>query len=73
MATKELAFVVIDFDQMGPDDAFAIKGHLEKCSMYEWPASCWPYLTWTRKIPVELKNRHRAFWGLAPLPVEAQV
>ena len=24
-------------------------------------------LKWTRKIPVEIKNIHRKFWGFAPL------
>jgi hypothetical protein len=27
----------------------------------------WPLLKWTKKIPVDLKNKHRAFWGFKPL------
>ena len=26
-------------------------------------------LTWTKKIPLEIKNTHRAFWGFDPLKV----
>ena len=27
----------------------------------------WNTLKFTRKIPVDLKNRHREFWGMKPL------
>jgi len=67
LATNELAYELIDFEAMGPQDSYAIKSHLVKCGYLEWPASHWPYLTWTRKIPTELKNVHRAFWGMKPL------
>jgi hypothetical protein len=27
----------------------------------------YPYVTWTKKIPVQIKNLHREFWGFKPL------
>lgn len=27
----------------------------------------WQSLTWTRKLPISEKNKHRAFWGMKPL------
>lgn len=27
----------------------------------------YPHVTWTKKVPVGIKNRHREFWGFKPL------
>ena len=31
----------------------------------------WDDLVWTRFIPTEIKNFHRQYWGMKPLPTEA--
>jgi hypothetical protein len=60
----KMAIPIIDFDDMGPEDNFAIKAHLDFVSAWEVPHHA---LTYTRKIPVDLKNLHRKFWGMAPV------
>ena len=40
-----------------------VRYHLEKMPLYDVYRHC----TWTKKIPVELKNRHREFWGFPKL------
>jgi hypothetical protein len=65
---SQVAVPIIDFDKMGPADAFAIKAHLERMDVLAVTTD-WRMLRWTRKIPVHLKNLHRAFWGMKPLQV----
>lgn len=71
---SELAWPVLDFAAIGQGgDGFEpgdfrgpIRYQLERIGVYS-VGSAWQYLRWTKKIPVELKNRHRAFWGFKPL------
>ena len=64
-ADHRIAWPVLDFEHMKPENGFEIIYNLEKMNPYD----CLPYsdVTWTRKIPIEVKNIHREFWGLKSL------
>ena len=68
----EFAFEVIDFEAMKPENSFGITTNLERFTL-EAVLHARTALRWTRKIPVELKNRHRRFWKMPELkkPVAA--
>lgn len=40
---------------------------LQTFTVGEVAPSDWQQLRWTKKIPREVKNYHRAFWGMKPL------
>ena len=73
---REVAVPVLDFAAIGQGgDGFAkgdfngpTRSNLEKFAL-EALYGVYSSLRWTRKIPVGLKNRHRAFWGMKPLAV----
>lgn len=62
-----VAWPVLDYEQIGQDGDFTqpFTYTLERCPVLSVGAE-WRRLRWTRKIPVELKNVHRAFWGMPP-------
>jgi hypothetical protein len=70
----ECAGPVLDYQAIGQgDDGYEpgdfrgpIRYTMEKMPLRE----VYPYVVWTKKIPVPLKNRHREFWGF-PLLKEA--
>lgn len=62
----EMCIPIIDFSDMGPEDNFAIKSHLERIPFLDVVLHV--NLLHTRKIPREIKNEHRAFWGMRLLP-----
>jgi len=64
----QLAIHVINFEGMTPENNFQIKTYLEKFPNQS-PLLYMRYV-FTRKIPVEIKNEHRLFWGLKPLKGE---
>ena len=72
---SECAGPVLDFEAIGTGgDGFEpgdfngpTRYHLEKMSVY----AVYPYCTWTKKIPVKIKNLHREFWGFKPLKEES--
>lgn len=61
----EVAVPVLDFAGMKPENKWQMNYNLEKFS----PFDVYPHsnLLHTRKIPTELKNRHRTFWGMKPI------
>lgn len=63
---NEIAFPILDYEGMTPENNFATLYALEKMSVIS-VASWISDLQWTRKIPVEIKNLHRAFWGMPAL------
>lgn len=63
---SEVAVPVLEFDKMRPENNFAATYHLEKFPIHSLIHE-WYLLTWTKKIPLELKNRHREFWGMPKL------
>ena len=66
---SEVAWPIVKWDDMGPHNNFEVKYQLEKMaltSVVEQVKSVF----WVRKLPVELKNFHRRFWGFKPLKEE---
>ena len=60
---SEIAVPVLQFDKMLPENNFKAQYELEKMDVIAI-AQCWENYKRTRKIPVEIKNLHRAFWGM---------
>lgn len=58
---SEIAVPVLQYEKMLPENNFTPTYELEKMSVYALQP--WQAYKWTRKVPLELKNRHRAFWG----------
>ena len=68
---SEVAIPVLDYDHMMPENSFETRYDLERFPVSDL-GSEWRALRWTKKIPIALKNRHRAFWGFAPLKEAGQ-
>jgi hypothetical protein len=64
---SEVAWPVLQFEEMLPENNFAPTCRLESMPILSL-AGCYQQIKWTKKIPTELKNRHRTFWGFKPLP-----
>lgn len=69
---REIAVPVLEYEKIGEGGDFTkpLRWELEAMPM-EAGRYDWPRLKWTKKIPVELKNRHRKFWGMKPLATPA--
>src|SRR5512136_139422 len=67
---KEMAIEVLDFEHMSPENGYETKYDLTKFSVSDID---FRYLQWTKKIPIEIKNKHRVFWGLKPLPMRPEL
>ena len=63
---SELAWPVLDFENMRPENNYTMNYYLEKISVISACSSMY-YLKWTRKIPKRIKNLHRRFWGMEEL------
>ena len=63
----EFAIPTLDYDKMMPENDFEADYHLEKVRIPSLSPDTLMLLRWTRKIPIDLKNRHRSFWGFKPL------
>lgn len=65
---KGLAVPVYQFAEFGKDGDFTgeMPIKLEHFSPHE--ITSWWELEWTKKVPAAVKNKHRAFWGMPPLP-----
>jgi hypothetical protein len=63
---NEIAAPILDYEHMKPENNFETKYYLEKCDIFDIRRE-WDNLHWTRKIPNEIKNEHRKFWGMKPL------
>lgn len=62
----QLAVPVLDYRGMHPRDGSEMRYALYKIGIFEALVheGC---LTWTRKIPLKIKNLHRKFWGMKEL------
>jgi len=69
---SEVAIPILQYDQMTPENNFQTVYELEKMDVVQTAGRAYNSVKWTRKIPTELKNRHREFWGLKPLPVKME-
>jgi len=63
---NEYAWPVLDFEHMRPENNFETRYDLEKLT-FPMAMPGLPYCARTRKIPLEIKNFHRRFWGMKPL------
>jgi hypothetical protein len=65
---SEIAYPVLQYNKIGENGDFTkpLEYKLEKSSVFDL-AYYWQSLRWTKKIPTELKNRHREFWGMKPV------
>lgn len=61
---SELAWPILDYVGMNPQNNFVTNYELGTIILL---AAAWLRLRWTRKIPVEIKNIHRRFWGFKEL------
>jgi hypothetical protein len=67
---SEIAWPVLQYEKLGEGGDFTKPAEyaLEKMPVTSVDGRTWQGLKWTKKIPVELKNRHREFWGFPKLP-----
>jgi hypothetical protein len=67
---NEVAYPVLQWEKIGEGGDYTqpLEYELEKSSVFSL-VDYWPRLKWTRKIPTELKNRHRAFLGMKELAI----
>ena len=63
----ELAIPVFEFQRTLGAPGWRTTEMLERFRLLEVPPEYLREVTWTTNIPVEAKNRHRAFWGLSML------
>jgi hypothetical protein len=66
---SEVAWPVLEYDKIGRGGDFTrpFSYKLKKSPVLSALGRDWNELAWTKKLPVEIKNIHRAFWGLKPL------
>lgn len=65
--TQGFAVPVLDFEGMIPSNNFDTVYDLTN---FPWISrNTWDSLTWTKKISTIMKNIHRVFWGMKPLPM----
>ena len=60
---SEIAYPVLAFDKMTPENNFTAPLILEKALLLNMTGRVWEGLKWTNKIPRANKNEHRMFWG----------
>ena len=61
---NELAWPILEYDEMRIENNYSMSYHLEKLDIFSIETHM---LKWTRKIPKEIKNVHRDFWGFSKL------
>ena len=66
---SSVAVPVLQYDATGPENNFATVYALEQAAVYDL-TPCWRSLHWTKRLPIAVKNVHRAFWGMALLKGE---
>ncbi len=64
---SELAWPILDFDNMRPENSYTMNYYLEKITVFSVAGRVWNGLKWTRKIPTSIKNLHRKFWDMTEL------
>ncbi len=64
----EVGWPILDYEGMTAANSFTMSHHLERVPLLTLAGRVWDAIKWTRKVPVAIKNRHREFWGMRPLP-----
>ena len=67
---SEMAWPVLDWNAMTPENSFTTLYLLERVSVHS-VANEYHLLHWTKKIPDQIKNEHRKFWGMSPLKAKS--
>ena len=62
----EVAIPILDWAGMTPENSYQTNYFLEKHKAFDVIREL-NTLKRTRKIPTELKNQHRKFWGMKPI------
>jgi hypothetical protein len=62
----EVYHPVLNYTRMEPGSSFQVSYHYERIPVFDLVPS-WEHYTWTKKIPIDIKNFHRKFWGFKPL------
>lgn len=65
---RKIAVPVLEYDKIGEGGDFS-KPLTYRLERMDITALTHARLRWTRKVPTAIKNVHREFWGLKPLPV----
>ncbi len=60
---SEIAVPILNYDGMQAENNYCMGYFLERMSILQATPTV-NYLKWTRKIPITIKNIHRAFWGM---------
>ncbi len=63
---SELAWPILDYKGMNSENNFKMNYRLDKIPI-STAFYYWAKLKHTRKIPIEIKNIHRRFWGFKEL------
>jgi len=63
---SEICVPVLQFGDMKPENNWRMIYIPEKMPLSAL-RGCWDLYKWTRKIPIEIKNQHRKFWGMKPI------
>ena len=65
--TDEYAMEVVEYGEATYENGFEMETHLEKFPGSIYHQYQYSDFQWTKKIPLEVKNWHRRFWGLKPV------
>jgi len=63
---SEVAIPILNFEDMTPENNFTAGSILTKFPVFSI-SDTWGNYQWTRKIDIDMKNKHRLFWGMKPL------
>ena len=59
---NKVAIPILNYDGMRAENNYCMSYFLEKMDVLQAIPTI-SYIKWTRKIPTEIKNIHRVFWG----------
>lgn len=62
----EVYHPILSYARMNAESNFQVSYHYERMSVFDLVPT-WEHYTWTKKIPINIKNYHRKFWGFKPL------
>lgn len=64
---SQVAVPVLQYNKMTPENNFQPTYELERIDVIHTAGHAYNSVIWTRNIPIEIKNRHRKFWGMKQL------
>lgn len=66
---QKIAVPILEYDKIGEGGDFT-RPFIYYLERMDTTALIHARLRWTRKVPLEIRNQHRQFWGLKPLCVK---